>query len=220
MALVDMMDSLHSALEQSKKSKEEIEAEERRQLAEKNKTTLNSLPDDRKKAKAYEMKLQGFSVVSIAQIFGVAPNTIRKWIQDHASEFTGIIETSPAANIIAETLLFYENLEMLCLNEIKELPDNKVITDLKTGETSTRLDYDAKTLKQKYVLTLMQLRKQSVDLMQSTGMIPKEPERLYHTMEREKPIDSDAALAKKEERPKEELVDKVMQLLAKGRHIA
>jgi transposase-like protein len=215
-SLFDTIDNLHSAVQEAHKSKEEIEKEE----TEKNLASINKLPADKKKAKAYEMKLQGASVTAISQIFNVTPATIRKWLQDHASEFTGIIETNPAANIIAETLLFYENLESMCLNEIRQLPDDKVTHNIKTGEMERKVDYDAKNLKQKYIITLVQLREKSVGLMQDTGILPKEPQRLYHTMEREKPIDADAELAKKEDRPKEELVDKVMQLLAKGRHIS
>ena len=178
---------------------------------------LRSLPKEAKKAKVLQMQMAGIPIPNIATTFEVTPQTIRIWLSKCASEYRQTFEQETGANILAESLQWLENIEQICLYEIDQTSESEIDPD--TGEVIVKKMNYSKGIRHKFVLAAMKARAMKIDLLLQTGVLPKEPERIYHTMANEKIEDAEAMSAEESGKSKEDLIREVMQLLEKGRSL-
>lgn len=183
----------------------------------KERVRLRSLPREAKRAKALQMQMVGIPIPNIATTFEVTTPTIRSWLAECAAEYRRTFEQESAANILSESLQWLENIEQICLYEIDQTCESELDPD--TGEVKKKRTNHTKMMRHKYVSAALKARAMKIDLLIQTGILPKEPERIYHTMEDEKREDSAEIAAKESEKTQEELAKEILILLEKGRSL-
>jgi len=154
-------------------------------------------PLDRRHHSAFLMKMKGMKVSRIAEVFGVSERTVFRWFTAYEQEFREGFEAVPAANLIAKQLAVLEEIERLNLAEANECESNR-----------DRIGF--------YRVALI-ARGKIIDLMTQTGVIPKEPEKVYSVMVEKKPKSLDTK--PEAEVSREELERRIMQLLRFGREL-
>jgi transposase-like protein len=154
---------------------------------EKKRAELSDLNDEEKRAQAYAWKLQGQSTEVIARAFGIDSRTIRRWFLRTESDFREQFETQTAANIMSESLLFLGNIEEMAMYEANQSAGDEQEYDLKSRKVKTpkEVERNAKHITAKMLVVALKARGMKLDLLLETGVLPKDPGRLYRTMEKE-----------------------------------
>jgi len=169
--------------------------------------------------RAFEMIMQGIPIASIAKMFGVDISTVYRWKAKHASEYREMIEDEPAANLIADHLLFLQKIEEVCLYEAQQLGKDSKKVDVKTGGViEAPLNSGGKNIKHRFLVAALKARQMQMDLQQNTGILPTEPSRIYHSMADDGKI-KNTDKKRDSERTDEELVQDVLESIAKGRKL-
>jgi transposase-like protein len=179
---------------------------------------LTSLSIDDKAAKAFDNQMRGIPVSAIAAAFGVDQSTVYRWLSHYSKQYRQRLEQEPAANIISESLLFLTRIEELCLYEANQSDVDGATFDSATGEVTRPKSYQASSNKAKFIQSAMKARQMKTDLMIQTGILPKEPERLYHAFDTEK-RDKEDLISTALSRSPDEIRKDIEQLLSKGRTI-
>ena len=179
---------------------------------------LAALSLDDKAAKAFDNQMRGVPVSAIAAAFGVDQSTVYRWLNQYSQTYRQRIEQQPAANLIAESLLFLTRIEELCLYEANQSEADGGTYDSKTGEVSRPKSFQAGGNKAKFIQSAMKARQMKNDLMLQTGILPKEPEKLYHAFTDEK-LKSDEETSTDVSRTSDEIRKDIEKLLSKGRTI-
>jgi hypothetical protein len=159
--------------------------------------SFEAMPLDERREKVWQMKLQGVSVLTIAKVFKVSAQTIRNDLSAMSREYRKNIEQTDAVDIIADSLLFYSKLEEFALYEL---------ADCKSDPQRSREAH-------RFLQSVIAIRERKVRLMVETGIIPREPERLYAKVESVKPRDEKS----EDHRSPEEIQSSIKQLLTIGR---
>ena len=146
---------------------------------------------------AYRMKMRGMQVSAIAKAFGVCERTIHRWFAQHVDEFRESLESQPAANLIARQLAELEEMQQHALTE--------------AANCGSKRDKVA------FLKTALSAKSQIIDLMLSTGVIPKTPEKLYTVMIDEKRVTGSAG--EETVRSTDEIKENIIKLLKNCRSI-
>lgn len=177
---------------------------------------LAALSLDEKAAKAFDNQMRGIPVSAIAAAFGVDQSTVYRWLSHYSSQYRQRIEQEPAANLISESLLFLTRIEELCLYEANQSDADGTTFDSTTGEVTRPKSFQASGNKAKFIQSAMKARQMKTDLMIQTGILPKEPERLYHAFDTEK-RDKEDVVSTAMSRTSDEIRNDIEKLLEKGR---
>mgnify|MGYP001608785976 CR=1 FL=1 len=172
--------------------------------------------DEEKLASAYDMRSRGKSTLVIARHFGVTQATIRSWILNYVQDYTTTFENQPKAHLIAEHLLFLSKLEDICLFEVDQVDLVDIAPDPVTGEVVRKRTAFNSAAKQRFVVAALQARKMKIDLMTTTGILPKEAEKIYHTLAGDR-IDADKKGGFIETKTKEEMMQQILILVETGK---
>lgn len=178
--------------------------------------TLEGISPEKKHALVFDMKMRGIAVNAIAERFRVDVSTIYRWLNKYTEDCRKRLEQQPAANLVAETIEYYERLEGFCLYEANQLTEEEKLID-SGGKVHVVSNSCIKETKLKFLQTAAKLRRLKTDLLTSTGVIPKEPSRIYHKMEEEKRAEEGEATG--EERSKDQVKQDIIRLLERGRQI-
>jgi len=130
--------------------------------------------------RAFELKMRGMPITTIAEMLGVNRSTIHSDLRTHTEMFRESFEGVPAANIIAEGVAFLDEIEMVCLREISGPQDDEIV-DLATNTVTKRKSGNDSDRNQ-WVKSLLKAREMKTKLLMDTGVIPKVPERLWHKL--------------------------------------
>ena len=152
---------------------------------EKFKHSANALSDEERLHQVIEWQQQGIPVKAIAKIFDVAQVTIRAWIRKARKEFRQSFEGETAADNLAGHLMFLQHIQEMCLYEANQAGKDAKEFDPKTGKISDKKNSYGKGTKIKFTQMAMQARKMEIDLLVTTGVLPTEPGRMYHSLEEE-----------------------------------
>lgn len=178
-----------------------------------------SLPE--KRAQAWEYRMRGIPVSAVAAAFGVDQKTIHQWISDYVKEYRSTLEQESAANLIAESFLYLGNIEDLCMYEITQIASETGAPEIdpKTGAVKkSNLNIQAKGVQVKFLQTALKARQMKLELGMATGVLPKEPERIYHTMADAKPAVAGVEDVSAEKSP-EALKQSILELLTRARKL-
>jgi hypothetical protein len=161
-------------------------------------------------------RLQGLPVKAMAAHYGVSSSTIYRWLNDGVQLYRQKLENRPAADIIAESLMFLRQVRDTYLLEARTAGAGEITVDPDTGEI-VRSSKVASQNKGKMLEGALKAEKLANDFMLETGIIPREAEKIYHTLRGD---DTESATAKHpDERSDEEVMKDVMELLKRGRRI-
>lgn len=166
--------------------------------------------------KVFELKIRGIPVSTIAKAVGVDVNTVYRYLKQYAEEYRQRIEQEPAANLISESLAWLDKIEGVCLFEAHQTSSEVSEIDPRTGEV-TKKPINGKTKEKiSWIQAAMKAREQKLKLMLDTGVLPREPDRLYNTLKKEAPsVESD----RHAKRTREELLATVGELLHRTQQI-
>jgi hypothetical protein len=152
---------------------------------------LAKLRGDERLETAYALKwVCGWRIADIAAAFGVSERTVFRWHKAYIEMCRAQLEGEPAINLIVELLLFLDEIIRSCLREAWPIrSDGAPAVDPLTGEkVVSKGTVRAKIALINMVLKIQQMR---IDLLLKTGILPKEPGRLYTKLKDEKPVETD-----------------------------
>jgi len=184
----------------------------------KHRRKLRSESDDKKRAQAWLWRRQGIGVTAIAGMYGVDESTVYRWLNQYVEEHRTRLEQQPAANLIQDSILFYQHLEDLCLHEVTHMDGDGAEVDLETGRVKRTGDNTRKGLKMKFIQTAAKVRDSRIKLMIETGILPREPEKVYHKLEEAKRVDGEVVDDTKA-KTKEDLKERLKQLVKRERSL-
>lgn len=162
---------------------------------------------------SFDLKMRGVPISAIAITLGISVGTVHNDLRQHAEDYRKRLEQEPAANLIADALVWYDDIERACLFEASQAGKGSVIPS-KTGEI-IRSGADNKE-KLPFIQTAMKARESKIKLMMDTGIIPKEPEKIYHSLKDDKSrVEEKTGLTRSEEELKASIVD----LLSRARRL-
>lgn len=167
-----------------------------------------------KAAEAYALKMRGLPVASIAAIFDVSVPAVYKWLKQVSDDYRSRIENVPAANLIADSLQYIDHIADVFLYEAANADTTESSVDATTGEVIRKVTSQNKTYKAHCLENAVQCRKLMLDLMLKSGVLPKTPEHIYHTMKGEKPVDEKEKI---DDRTPDQIGADIAALLKKGR---
>lgn len=171
---------------------------------------------DKRLQDVYELLNRGVRPESIAKKHGVSVSTIYRWKRQAVELYRESLEQTPVLDIISDHLMFLDQLERLTLYELEMLrPDGTMIN---ADGTQAILDpLKARRLRLEYLKAAREIRKEKVTLQTTSGIIPRQPERIYTTIEREKSTAGTNENAV--ERSAEEIKQAIVGLLGQGRRM-
>jgi transposase-like protein len=175
------------------------------------------LEDDPDKIqRVYELMNRGFKADALARQFGVDPSTIYRWRKRAIEYYRETLESTPVLDIVSDHLLFLDQLERMTLYEMEMLKADGTIVS-PDGSVEQVEALKARRLRLEYLKAAREIRKEKINLQTTSGIIPKQPERIYTTIEREKSTvgSNDGA----QERTVEEMKAAILELLGKGRQM-
>jgi transposase-like protein len=180
---------------------------------------LKTLTDEEKWVKAYDLKMQGIPVQTIAGIFGVKSPTIHGWLRKHTQVFRGRLEVETAADLVSESLQTLDEIKRMCLYEASQVSAEAARFDAKTGEVVRNKAPKGAITKLKCYETVLKAEEMRVKLLQDVGVIPKEAERIYHTMADQKTTVGDAVSSVEAARTADDISENIVKLVAQGRRV-
>ncbi len=190
--------------------------EERRQ-------ELQLLPDAEKHRQAWQFKMNGLTIPNIAKVFGVDVRTVYRWFSVMKAEWVSQMEIEPSVNHFAGEIMHLEEMEALCLYEASQIGNDSKKFDVTIGAVveSPNKAVDAAN-KRGWVKEAGVFRMARIKLMLDTGVLPKEADRLYRTMEEEGKAGQivDEATPVGVPRDREELIAEVIERMIKTRTLS
>lgn len=147
---------------------------------------LQLLTDEEKHRQAWQFKMNGVPMQSIAKIFGVDARTVYRWFSVMKADWVSQMEIEPSVNHFAGEIMHLEELESLCLYEASQIGNDSKKFDVTLGAVvdSPNKAIDAAN-KRGWIKEAGVFRMARIKLMLETGVIPREADRLYRTMEEE-----------------------------------
>ena len=145
--------------------------------------------------KAAEYRMRGKTLQQIADELGKQRQTISRWLSVVADEAREHLETQSGVNLLTD--------EIERLNDI-EAKARKAATY--TGSSRQRT---------MALNTALRACAQRADLMLKSGLIPKEPDRIYQQVISLKPQEKNPDETGQDQRTKDELIDELMQKIGR-----
>ena len=168
--------------------------------------------------KAYQLRLEGISVLEIARSFGVTKPTVYKWLAKATERQRNLMELLPAADYVADSLQMFSHLEQICISEIQRCRSQGLEVDPNTGDVIRVSASDPKVSEtiSRFVEIAANTRQKATNLMHKTGILPTAKSgSLYHNWRGESPTVSNSSQPDIE-RSEEELRADVEKLLKIG----
>jgi hypothetical protein len=163
--------------------------------------------------KVIDLKMRGIGNTAIAKALGVDPSTVWRDLKRAREQYRETLEDEPAANLIADSLMFLDKIEEVCLFEAAQSTSGEAKVDPTTGEV-TREGTNNVRGKFQYIRAALTARDMKNKLMLDTGVMPREPDKLYHSIKRDEETKEELDV-----RNAEEIRDQVLELLKRGRNL-
>jgi hypothetical protein len=93
--------------------------------------------------------------------------------------------------MLCESILRYQHYEAIAMYEVDQLEADAVDVDPETGAVKRVRKESSRSPRVKYLNTAIKCRDRQVDLLLNTGILPRQPERIQHTMRGESPEDAE-----------------------------
>ena len=168
---------------------------------------LASMPVEDRGEFLYGLRIKGFKVDQLAKRYKVDRSTIYRWIKDYMQAFRDDFEQQTKADILTEELVFLEHLQEVSLYEMQ-----RADYDEPTGAKTSSVD--SKMVKLNFLKAVLQIRQTRQNLLLNIGILPKQPERIYHKMADEK-RDEDKEAGRAEKSP-DEMKANILRLLSQA----
>lgn len=162
--------------------------------------------------------MRGESPHNIAKRKGISVATVYNDLNAIARKFREQILQVDPMTLVAENLHVLDEMERVALYEVMQASRCKhkqVIKNAEGDDVEVEMEISDPN-KSKFMSTALKARQAKIDLLLQTGIIPKEPEKMFATLQNlEKPIDGDEG----DERTPEEIQESIEQLIKRGRRM-
>ena len=145
---------------------------------------------------AYGLKLAGKKPKQIALMFRVDERTVYRWLNAYRESYCKSMAATPAVNLIADQAVEYAYIA----DEARKAAD------------ATK----SETQKRGFWMVAIKAAKARQELLLETGIMPKEPERLYTLTQAMKPKEPERET---EARTNEEIKQDIIEMLKYGRRM-
>jgi len=185
--------------------------------AERQKSELNALSDEEKWTKAWQYRMRGIPVQNIGTMFGVDRRTIYRWFSNLKRQFREIFERETSADLMSEVFMELDDQIATVRYDITQLEQDGKELDANGKVLEPPDKFQTINARQRYQKQLLDLVKMKTDLMLQTGIIAKEPERMYHTLEQDGKVSAEETAATTGPRDHETEIAELLDTLRKGR---
>lgn len=151
-------------------------------LMEANKIRLDGMSLEEKIRLCSKLSRQGIANKELARFFSVSTRTIYDWLRRDLQSLREEMEAKPAIELIIEQMADLEAYEKLCMYEASHLGRDQIEIDPETGEkrlVEGKENVRVLDQKTKLIQLAISIRKMRIDLYSQTGIIPKQPDKLY-----------------------------------------
>ena len=145
---------------------------------------------------AYRLKLAGQKIEQIARVMKVDERTVYRWLNAYRKAYCKSMAGTPAVNLIADQAVEYAYIA----DEARKAAD------------ATK----SETQKRGFWMVAIKAAKARQELLLETGIMPKEPERLYTLTQAMKPKEPER---REEARSREEIEQEIIEMLKYGRRM-
>lgn len=147
------------------------------------KDSVANWPTEKKKRNCFKWHHQGVSKKELSSFFGVSLRTIYQWLKDENSGLLDEFEVKSGIELLIEQFSELEQYEKLCMLEASHLGNSQLEVDPETGEkrlkAPTGKGLDSKV---KFMELARKFREMQINLLTQTGLIPKQPDKIYTTI--------------------------------------
>lgn len=182
----------------------------------KSSTELIIRTEEDKLREVYRLKMTGLTYSEIALRYGVSTSTIHNWIKKYVEESSKELEVERPLNLITESVLFLQTIQQVCLRELGYASLTPIDPD--TGEfTELPEKFDINIVRTRTMLIdkILESKRLELDLLVKTGVIPKEPDKLYAVVKDATKTTAEEGLERT--RSPEEVKQSIEDLLSKVR---
>lgn len=133
-----------------------------------------SLPE--KQDKAYGMILQGAPRNAVSEFFGICGRTLRRWLAEATKRHREDLQSQSALDTVTDTLLTFEQLEGVLLEEVTNLRTGGVSVDPATGaitKDKTITDTRNSDAVIRAIQTVADIRMKRHKVLHDVGALPK-----------------------------------------------
>jgi len=137
-------------------------------------------------------------------------------------EFRKTLEQERAVDVLMETLMDIENQIAVCRYEISQLENDGKKFDPKTGVISDNQDrFYVISARQRWERQLADYLKMKINLQMQVGLVPRDPERIYRSLEEEgKRQTLDSPTAPASNRSRDESINELIEKMSRNRTIS
>jgi hypothetical protein len=183
---------------------------------------LSLLPDEDKYRQAWSWKMRGMPVPAIAKAFGVEPRTIYRWFSALKQAFRKTFDNETAADNLAGQLMHFEEIEQMCLFEVNQLGKDGKTVDPTTGVVTDNDNRQSELAnKARFIKLALQARKEQVELLTKTGILPSSVDRMYKSLSEEGKIRTDEEQNRGSDAPidRKQMISDLLNQMEKGRRL-
>lgn len=138
---------------------------------------IDAMPVGAKVSAAAAMRSQGVRTEEIARIFGVTTRTVYNWFAQYRDEYIQELESQKHIDVFTEQLQFLQEYEQRVQRVAARMGYDPDIQVDKNSKIKGKLADWVNLMK-----LAAQIREQQVRLHQFVGTLPKQPERIHHTI--------------------------------------
>lgn len=161
---------------------------------------------------AYSLKFEGWSTSMIANSFGVTHETVYRWMKDAIEDHRKRLESDVGADIIADSLLFFDHLEQTVLYELRIMGEEN--TSLSSSGRVVRKNDPLKMgeTKIKFIEAAAKIRRQKIMLLRETSILSGDKDKAYQDWRGK----ADVVETVKDERSEDDIQKDIEKLLKHG----
>jgi len=174
---------------------------------------LRQLDEASKVREVWKFYNRGIPVSTIANIFKVDESTIYRWKKKAVDAYKEDFEEKQKADVISEYMMFCDSIQETALYEAARLEGIGKVLDTKTGKMVEVKDNNRKNHQIKFLELALKARKMNMDLLVTTGIMPREASKVYHTLASEGKLSDTTDEKKGSLRSKEQIAASVLEML-------
>lgn len=166
--------------------------------------------------KAYEYKVKGVPVESIANAYKVAPSTIYRWIKIYEEQFALSMSQTRRANLLFDRMIFAELVRDLAMAEAHQITLDATYSDPTTGKiVAGKLDANSRKVKAACMKLALEADQSVFRMLHQTGVLPSAAKEIHCTVQDTDP--GSRIVKSSETRTAAEIAVSISQLLQNSR---
>lgn len=175
-------------------------------------TGVPSVDLENRRARVWQLRIRGLTTTAISKILGIHVSTVYADLKAIGRQCCEELLKVDPVELVAGNIHWLDELERIALFEIHQATTHKEkVIDNETGETKDVEIQDPN--KSRFYMAALQARKMKIDLLVTTGIIPRERASLFEALEGSKSAEQESVA----ERTDDEIRADIDHLIKHGR---